>query len=135
MGILYIIKDLVGKKRYFCQVFVQIEDAEVSNCFKFGDTKPCEEGFEVGVDPDTLKSKCIKSDERSERVFDLIPSNQNQANNHHGSTKSTQETCVLDKRGRCRRKLVFRRGTNRNKALEFEDWIISFITRYDRKCM
>jgi len=115
--------------------FVQIDDVEASTCFKFGDTKPCEEGFEVGVDPETLKAKCIISDERSERVFDLIPSNQNQANTHHGSTKITQETCVLDKRGRCRRKLVFRRGTHRNEALEFENWLKSFITRYDGKCM
>jgi len=112
--------------------FLEIETESEEKCFEAGDRKPCETGMEVGVHTRTLKAECLKSEDRVERVFDLIPANQNQHSNNHNTVN--KETCVLDKRGRCRRKLVLRRGANKNEAQEFENWLESFIVRYDTKC-
>jgi len=113
--------------------FLEINNESGENCFEIGDNAPCEPGSTVGINPGTLIAECIKSEERLDRVFDLIPANQNQHSNT-GPNSVNKETCVLDKRGRCRRKLVLRRGANKNDAQDFENWLESFIIRYDTKC-
>eukprot|EP00092_Neocalanus_flemingeri_P008052 GFUD01008690.1.p1 GENE.GFUD01008690.1~~GFUD01008690.1.p1 ORF type:complete len:1006 (-),score=224.49 GFUD01008690.1:142-3159(-) len=106
---------------------VEIETDGESNCYESGNQEPCKPDHEVGINYTTLKAECIQSDERNRRVFDLIPASQNQANSHgSGMSKVTKETCVLDNKGRCRRKLNLKRGTNKNEAQLFEEWIQSF---------
>merc|ERR1712013_526186 len=112
---------------------LEIKSESEENCFEIGDTAPCEQGYQVGINPRSLLAECIRSEERLERVFDLIPATQNQhSNNGHNSVN--KETCVLDKRGRCRRKLVLRRGANKDDGQEFQNWLESFIIRYDTTC-
>ena len=68
---------------------INIESGE--NCFEIGDNAPCEPGSTVGINPGTLIAECIKSEERLDRVFDLIPANQNQhSNTGHNSVQSPQ---------------------------------------------
>jgi len=120
-------------RRNCTEGFLEINNESGENCFEIGDNAPCEPGSTVGINPGTLIAECIKSEERLDRVFDLIPANQNQHSNT-GHNSVNKETCVLDKRGRCRRKLVLRRGANKNDAQDFENWLESFIIRYDTKC-
>jgi len=117
------------------QGLLEVETESDRKCFVIGDSEPCQAGFEVGINYQTLKVECKKSEERIQRVFDLIPANQNQVgNNVNNTNRITKETCVLDKRGRCRRKLVLRRGANENEALDFTNWLQSFKVKYDTKC-
>merc|ERR1719317_938919 len=76
---------------------LEIKSESEENCFEIGDTAPCEQGYQVGINPRSLIAECIKSEERLERVFDLIPANQNQhSNNGHNSVNKGDGSQIAD---------------------------------------
>jgi len=65
------------------------------------------------------------------RIFDIIPGGSNSINHNTGSTvvKVNSQTCVLDARGKCRRKVNYKRGTPKVEEEEFKIWLNSFLVR------
>jgi len=121
-------------KRNCTEGFVEVDDEEEPRCLKIGDKDPCQADYEVGINPVTLRAGCVKLEQRKEKIFDLIPANENQAHNHGNSnTNITKETCVLDKRGKCRRKLHLKREAHKSEAQLFEEWLYSFQVRSPTK--
>jgi len=108
---------------------VEVKTDGEPNCFEIGDIEPCQPEYVVGINSTTLIPGCVKSEQRTQRVFDLIPGNQNQVGHGSNMNKATKETCVLDNKGRCRRKLSLKRGTNKDEAQLFEEWIQSLMVR------
>merc|ERR1719245_2691951 len=104
----------------------------------------CEDGEQLYIDVfgqgvcgcrDTIEEEVEEDEEvttQISRVFDVIPSGGNSINhNTNNMIKVTQQTCVLDARGKCRRKIKFKRnGDNSDaRAQEFKIWLQSFQKR------
>ena len=120
-------------------------------CYQLGGRGPCLAGEAVfSLHPDTGLASCIKEDNTTlssnntettngtktsiERVFDIIPAggggNSVQHGTGGGAVKVTQESCVLDARGKCRRKVHLTKiGEVSNQADTFRSWLETFRAR------
>ena len=112
-------------------------------CYQLGSQGPCAADQTFAPDSVTGDAVCRDTTEEEEeedeevttqisRVFDVIPSGGNSINhNTNNMIKVTQQTCVLDARGKCRRKIKFKRnGDNSDaRAQEFKIWLQSFQKR------
>lgn len=109
-------------------------------CYKLGSQGPCQPGQVYAPNPETgdavCKEELIEEDSEdttpTSRVFDIIPSGSNSVNhNSNGMVKITQQTCVLDARGKCRRKLTIKRDAGQSSASDsdFKIWLQSFQKR------
>ena len=116
-------------------------------CYEHGQQGPCPDNETFNTDhDDTSIADCrvaateehsaseMNDDEESTphtRIFDIIPGGSNSINHNTGSTvvKVNSQTCVLDARGKCRRKVNFKRGTPKVDEEEFKIWLNSFLVR------
>ena len=120
-------------------------------CYQLGGRGPCLAGEAVfSLHPDTGLASCIEEDNTTlsrnntktisstktsiERVFDIIPAggggNSVQHGTGGGAVKVTQESCVLDARGKCRRKVHLTKiGEVSNQADSFRSWLETFRAR------
>ena len=127
------------------------EGGDGEGCYQLGGRGPCQAGEAVfSLHPDTGLASCIKEDNTTissnntdttngtktsiERVFDIIPAggggNSVQHGTGGGAVKVTQESCVLDARGKCRRKVHLTKiGEDSNQADTFRSWLETFLAR------
>ena len=121
-------------------------------CYEHGQQGPCPDNETFNIDQETIIADCrvaaieehsasdseINVNEESTphtRIFDIIPGGSNSINHNTGSTvvKVNSQTCVLDARGKCRRKVNFKRGTPKVDEEEFKIWLNSFLDRAPTK--
>ena len=122
-------------------------------CYQLGGRGPCQDDEAVfSLNPDTGLASCVGEDNNNttissnnpettgstktsiERVFDIIPAggggNSVQHGTEGGTVKVTQESCVLDARGKCRRKVHLTKiGEVSNQADTFRSWLETFRAR------
>merc|ERR1712173_61277 len=91
------------------------------------------EGQIFTYQPLTQTTQCTDNNNNT-RVFDVIPATGSNNNNIINSNKVTKETCVLDSKGKCRRKINIKRaGPRLSQSAEFKSWLDSFIVRSPEK--
>jgi len=97
---------------------------------------PCEANQAFSVDSKSGSTSCqerideenLTSTPSTSRVFDVIPSGSNVISNTNSMVKVSNQNCILDARGKCRRKLNLKR-LSVNNGQEFKIWLESFRVR------
>ena len=113
-------------------------------CYQHGERGPCPENEIFNMDRETSIADCrsttsedAENDDNNEeatpltKIFDIIPGGSNSIHHNTGSTvvKVNSQTCVLDARGKCRRKVNYKRDTPKDEEEEFKIWLNSFLVR------
>ena len=106
-------------------------------CYEHGQRGPCPESEIFNLDHDTGNADCRATGDNEDssspqtRIFDIIPGGSNSINHNTGSgvVKVNSQTCVLDAKGKCRRKVNLKRQDTRVKEEEFKIWLDSFLVR------
>ena len=115
-------------------------------CYEHGEQGPCPDNKTFDIDRETSIADCrggasgedAEYDDNDEastpktRIFDIIPDGGSNGVNHNtGSTvvKVNSQTCVLDARGKCRRKVNYKRDTPKVEEEDFKIWLNSFLVR------
>jgi len=127
--------DIFGQGVCGCKpgFYVWTEDG---SCYQDGDIGPCEANQAFSVDSKSGTTSCqerideenLTSTPSTSRVFDVIPSGSNVISNTNSMVKVSNQNCVLDARGKCRRKLNLKR-LSVNNGQEFKIWLESFRVR------